>query len=180
MTAGWAASRPPTGSSRCGQAGEKDGSRVRPMLLDAVLLRLLLMAPTTLLQVMYPYSSNRTARGVAQEWTATSDAAQRRLAQRAGHVAASVEALTAAGAAVQAGETGAGAAGAGSDGMAAPDGVSACLVAAGQVVAQQMAGLQRLMAAEATKHRAVFDGALKVRARVVPHHRAQTTKGSSA
>jgi hypothetical protein len=119
--------------------------------------------------------SFQAAYGKLQEWTATSDAAQRRLAQRAASVAQAVESL-AAGSNTSAGEgpatavagevgpeTGAQMARAASAaGAAAPD---PDLVAARQVVAEQMEGLQQLMAAEAGKHRAAFDEALKVRAR---------------
>ena len=83
-----------------------------------------------------------------QEWTATSEAAQQRLAQRGVQVASALEALMVADS--QQGS---------SRGEDAPP---VGLTAASREVAEQMAGLQALMAAEAGKHRAAFAEALQV------------------
>jgi hypothetical protein len=111
--------------------------------------------------------SFQAAYGKLQEWTAGSQAAQRRLAQRAAQVSEAVDALSAAGScqqpdapAVVVGASVGQAAAAAAAAAAAPH--AGPLLAAGQVVAEQMAGLQQLMAAEAGKHRTEYDESLKV------------------
>lgn len=97
-----------------------------------------------------------------QEWTAASEAAQRRLAERAELVAGAVAALAVAGSSSGT-----------ADSHTTPGAGS--LVTAGRLVAEQMAGLQGFMEAEAGARRTAFDDALAVRA----HSCARRVRGPS-